>query len=249
LARILLGGSALNPQTAGHHRPADLAREHGISPQTVRNYERDGVIPPAGRTPTGYRRYAPAHASALRAFLALVPAYGHATAADIMRAVGAGDLDAALRTIDDGHALLLRDRETLAAVAAAAGALTAPARPSPPSRPLPIGALAHRLGVKPATLRKWERAGVLAPARDRATHQRVYDADDIRDADLAHLLRRGGYLLAHIATVVRQVRTAGGPEPLAASLDTWRARHAARGRAMLTAAARLDEHLRGLATG
>ncbi|MGI5240917.1 MerR family transcriptional regulator [Dactylosporangium sp. CA-139066] len=244
--RLCLGGHALNPQTAGHHRPADLAREHGISPQTVRNYERDGVLPPAERTPSGYRRYTPVHAGALRAFLALVPAYGHAPATAVMRAVAAGDLDTALRTIDAGHAQLLRDRETLDAVAAAAGALTAPARSTPPGRPLPIGALAHRLGVKPATLRKWERAGILAPARDRVTRQRVYDADDVRDADLTHLLRRGGYLLAHIATVVRQVRTAGGPEPLAASLEAWRERHVTRGRAMLAAAARLDEHLRAL---
>jgi DNA-binding transcriptional MerR regulator len=240
-------------QTAGH-RPADLAREHGISPQTVRNYERDGVIPPAERTGTGYRRYTPVHASALRAYLALVAAYGYATAGEIMRAVAAGDLDAALRAVDAGHAQLLRDRETLDTVAAAAGALARPSSPSrssaPPGpvRPVPIGALAHRLGVKPATLRKWERAGVLAPARDPATHQRVYDADDVRDADLAHLLRRGGYLLSHIAAVVRQVRSAGGPEPLLASLDSWRDRHAARGRAMLTAAARLDEHLRLLET-
>jgi len=235
-------------QIAGH-RPADLAREHGISPQTVRNYERDGVIPPAERTETGYRRYTPVHASALRAYLALVAAYGYATAGVIMRAVAGGDLDAALRAVDTGHAQLLRDRETLDTVAAAAGALARPlparsAAPSTPARPMPIGVLAHRLGVKPATLRKWERAGVLAPARDRATHQRVYAADDVRDADLAHLLRRGGYLLSHIAAVVRQVRSAGGPEPLLASLDSWRDRHAARGRAMLTAAARLDEHLR-----
>ncbi|GAA4250104.1 TioE family transcriptional regulator [Dactylosporangium darangshiense] len=238
----------MKSQTAGH-RPADLAREHGISPQTVRNYERDGVIPPAERTETGYRRYTPVHASALRAYLALVAAYGYATAGVIMRAVAGGDLDAALRAVDTGHAQLLRDRETLDTVAAAAGALARPlparsAAPSALARPMPIGVLAHRLGVKPATLRKWERAGVLAPARDRATHQRVYDADDVRDADLAHLLRRGGYLLSHIAAVVRQVRSAGGPEPLLASLDSWRDRHAARGRAMLTAAARLDEHLR-----
>jgi hypothetical protein len=34
------------------HRPADLAREHGISPQAVRNYERDRLLPVAERTPS-----------------------------------------------------------------------------------------------------------------------------------------------------------------------------------------------------
>ncbi|MDI5939587.1 MerR family DNA-binding transcriptional regulator, partial [Micromonospora sp. DH15] len=43
------------------HPPTDLAREHGISTQTVRNYERDGVLPPARRTPSGYRAYTAEH--------------------------------------------------------------------------------------------------------------------------------------------------------------------------------------------
>lgn len=85
-------------------------------------------------------------------------------------------------------------------------------------------------------LRKWERAGILRPRRDRGT--RVY-----RDADLAHLLRRGGYPLARIATVIDHTRRAGGAEALADSLADWRRRLTARGRAMLTGAARLDAYL------
>ncbi|WP_431912456.1 MerR family transcriptional regulator [Micromonospora carbonacea] len=249
------------------YRPADLAREHGISTQTVRNYERDGVLPPARRTPSGYRAYTAVHVRALRAYLALVPAHGYATSGEIMRAVNAGDLDTALRAIDHSHARLLRDRETLDAVEAAVGLLTqppsatrtdkratapsdqpAPGRPGRvaagrPDRPLAIGGLARRIGVTPAALRKWERAGVLAPSRGTATGYRLYSADDVRDAELAHLLRRGGYRLDHIATVVRQVRDAAGTEPLAESLASWRRRLTDRGRAMLTASVRLAEHL------
>ncbi|WP_328421463.1 TioE family transcriptional regulator [Micromonospora sp. NBC_00389] len=217
----------------------DLAREHGISSQAVRNYERDGVIPAARRTPSGYRAYTEVHAAALRAYLALVAGHGYATAGEIMRAAVRGDLDAALRAVDSSHAQLLRDRETLDAVEATIGVLTAAPTPSPPGRPLTVGDLAHRLGVTPATLRKWERAGILSPARDRAAGQRLYGPDDVRDAELAHLLRRGGYLLEHIATVMRQVRAADGPGPLAASLHTWRQRLATRGHAMLVAAGHL----------
>lgn len=68
---------------------------------------------------------------------------------------------------------------------------------------LAIGHLVHRLGVSPATLRKWERAGVLSPRGDPRTGQRQYDAADARDARLAHLLRRGGHLLDHIAAAGR----------------------------------------------
>ncbi|MEV0394218.1 TioE family transcriptional regulator [Polymorphospora rubra] len=226
-----------------HHRPADLGRAYGISAQTVRNYERDGVIPAARRTPTGYRVYSATHARALGAYLALIPAYGYPAAGTVMRAVHRGDLDAAFQVIDAGHAQLAGDRETLDSVEAAIGVLVDRPTADRPDRSLPVGAVAHRLGVTAATLRKWERAGILVPRRDRATRHRVYGADDVRDAELAHLLRRGGYPLAHIATVLEHVRGAGGAEPLAGSLADWRQRLAARGRAMLTAAARLDDYL------
>jgi DNA-binding transcriptional MerR regulator len=183
------------------------------------------------------------HAAALDAFLALVPAYGHAAARTIMWAVHRADHDAAFQAIDAGHAQLIRDRQTLDAVEAAAGVLLGEPSTARPNRPLPVGAVAHRVGVTTATLRKWERAGILTPERDRVTGYRVYHADDVRDAELTHLLRRGAYPLTHIATVVRHVRNAGGAGPLAGSLTDWRQRLTVRARAMLTAAARLDRYL------
>ncbi|MFF7841748.1 MerR family DNA-binding transcriptional regulator, partial [Streptomyces ossamyceticus] len=124
-------------------RPSDLAREHGLSAQAVRNYERDGFLPPAERTDSGYRLYTEVHAAALRAFLALVPAYGHAAAGRVMRALHGGALDDALTLIDRGHSGLLRDRETLEAVRDALGRLTAEragqTEPTEATRPGPAG--------------------------------------------------------------------------------------------------------------
>ncbi|MFD4535758.1 TioE family transcriptional regulator [Kitasatospora sp. NPDC058397] len=255
-------------------RPSDLARGHGLSAQAVRNYERDGFLPPAERTASGYRIYTEVHAAALDAYRSLVAAYGHATGGRIMTALHRGGLDDALTAIDRGHGQLLRDRDTLDAVRKAVHHLAArpdaardvAARPDtardlaardiaadlaagPSAAPavdgavLSIGELAHRLGLTPATVRNWEGAGILAPARDQATGHRVFRADDIRDAELAHLLRRGGYPLDHIATVLRQVRTAGGTASLADALDGWQRRLTTQGLAMLDAAARLGHYL------
>ncbi|MCU7722481.1 MerR family transcriptional regulator [Actinoplanes sp. KI2] len=224
------------------YRPVDLARAHGLSAQAVRNYEQGGMIPPAARTASGYRVYTDEHVGALGAYLALVRGYGYRAAGEIMRAVLRGDLPAVLAVVGAAHVRLQRDRETVDRVASAAVVLAShPVGAAGPGGPVSIGVVAHRLGVTPATLRKWERAGVLAPARSRAA--RAYSPDDVRDAELAHLLRRGGYRLEHIAAVLEQVRAAGGPGPLAASIEQWRERLTAQGRAMLTGSARLADFL------
>ncbi|WP_329579231.1 TioE family transcriptional regulator [Streptomyces sp. NBC_01361] len=235
-------------------RPVDLAREHGLSTQAVRNYEEAGILPAARRTPHGYRTYTSLHAGALRAFLALLPGHGHQRATSIMRAVNEGAAEEAFRLIDESHAELLDDRRTLQAVENALADLEPTTAPEPGAGPEPaavtgpggtfIGPLAAKLGIRPATLRKWEGAGLVHPHRDARTGYRVYDDADVRDARLAHQLRRGGYLLEQIAPLIAQVRAAGGLEPLEAALCDWRGRLSARGRAMLTGAAELDAYLR-----
>ena len=112
-----------------------------------------------------------------------------------------------------------------------------------------IGPLARRLGVRPATLRKWERAGLVQPRRDASTGYRIYSAANVRNVLLAHQLRRGGYLLEQIAPVIDQVGTAGGVAPLESMLREWHARLSARSRAMLTGAAELDAYLDSLGSG
>ncbi|MFH8492374.1 TioE family transcriptional regulator [Streptomyces longisporoflavus] len=237
----------------GRLRPVDLARGHGLSTQAIRNYEADGILPLADRSPHGYRTYTALHAGALRAFLALVPGHGHRTATSIMQAVNRGEAadgaDEAFRLIDESHAQLLDDRRTLRAVESALRDLeslgTAP-EPTPGTAPggTFIGPLADQLGVRPATLRKWEHAGLVRPGRDPQTGYRVYDEADVRDARLAHQLRRGGYLLEQIAPLIARVRAAGGLEPLEATLSDWHGRLSARGRAMLKGAGELEAYLR-----
>ncbi|MFJ5831470.1 TioE family transcriptional regulator [Streptomyces sp. NPDC093089] len=237
-----------NLQSGDRLRPVDLAREHGLSTQAVRNYEEAGILPAAQRTPHGYRTYTPRHAQALRTFLALAPGHGHRTATEIMRAATRGAVDEALRLIDESHARLLDDRRTLQAVEAAlrdlepGDAASARAGVVGPGEMF-IGPLADQLGIRPATLRAWERAGLVHPRRDLRTGYRVYDPAAVRDARLTHQLRRGGYLLERIAPLIDQVRTAGGLEPLKATLGDWHARLSARGRAMLAGAAQLDTYL------
>lgn len=224
-------------------RPADLAREHGLSAQAIRNYERDGIVPPSSRSPNGYRQYTPVHAAALRTFLVLVPAVGHRTAADLMRALNNADVDAMLAQLDSAHAQLAKDRETLTLVTRAISRLV-PDTPEPKGQALRVGDLAAQLDVHPATLRQWEVAGILTPRRDPASGQRLYLSDDQRDAHLAKQLRRGGYPVRHIAEVISQLRQTRSRAQLSDALAQWHRRLRDRGLALLRGTAAISDYLR-----
>src|SRR5438093_795822 len=105
-------------------RPVDLAREVGVSAQTVRKYEEMGFLPPAARSPTGHRLYGPQHLHAIRTARVMAAGYGWEPALHIMRLIHQGDLGAALSAIDARHAELHQGRhdveKTLAALRAAA---------------------------------------------------------------------------------------------------------------------------------
>lgn len=224
-------------------RPIDLAREHGLSAQAIRNYDDAGVLPPTERSASGYRRYTPRHAQALRAFLALRPGHGHQPAAEIMRAVHRGDDDAAFRLIDATHVALRAERESRAQVARALAALTSIDVAASGGASLTVGELARRLGLHPATLRSWESKGILRPVRNRATGFREYGPDGVRDAEIARQLRRGGYRLTQVARFLDALREAGGADALAAFLDAWQVRLTVRSRNLLAGAAQLDAYL------
>jgi DNA-binding transcriptional MerR regulator len=214
-----------------------------LSAQAIRNYDDAGILPPTERSETGYRRYTPLHAQAVRAFLALRRGHGHQHAMEIMRATNRGDTESAYRLIDAAHAALLAERDTRTESARALGTLSTTTPTTINGRPLTVGELARRLGVHPATLRAWETEGILRPERDRATGYREYGPDCVRDAEIARQLRRGGYLLRQVAQFVESLREAGGAEALSAFLDSWQDRLTARSRNLLAGAAQLDSYL------
>src|SRR5438128_2274651 len=105
-------------------RTIDLARAAGISVQQVRNYEASGLIPPAERSPAGYRLYTQQHLVALKTARGLTPGYGWQRTPAIMQALHRGELSVALALIDTRHAELASKRlqveQTLAALRALA---------------------------------------------------------------------------------------------------------------------------------
>lgn len=215
------------PSSPGAWRLIELARLGGVTSQQIRNYLEMGVLPPAARRSNGYRTFTEQHADALLATRAIVAGHGWHRTRQIMSAVHRHNLSAALAAVDDGHAELAAERAHVARVAEAFA--TAADDPEPVTRRMAtIGELAADIGVRTPVLRLWERRGLLAPDRDRATGYRTFDAAEQRTAHLVAVLRRGGYGMPVVTAVIATLRATG---------DTGRAR---------AELARRDDDLRGL---
>lgn len=188
------------------YRPVDLARAIGLSASQIRNYERFGFLPPADRTPTGYRVYSNRHLEALRAARTIQRGYGWQRALDAMTAVHSGDHAAALAIADERHADLHGQR---AQVAQALKALASAQRDVgvvlglrvPRGRTVSIGQAAGALGVNASALRYWESRGVIQSGRSPSGRRR-YDNRQLQQLQLVKLLRDVNYRFDTIKTVV-----------------------------------------------
>ncbi|MDU0290557.1 MerR family transcriptional regulator [Saccharothrix longispora] len=232
----------MNPEVPVALRPVDLARAAGISTQQVRNHLDAGVLPPAGRSPTGYRVLTERHRDALLTYRALGRGYGWEAARTVMRAVHEGREGAALAAVDEAHAAAHAQRLALAATAEALEAVAGHPPDTVPRSGLLVGELAARLGVRPSALRVWEAAGLLAPARTTDRY-RLYSAADVRDARLVAMLRQARYPLPSIKPIMDRFRESGGTEALRRAVVDREAELARRTRVMLAAASALDRYL------
>lgn len=227
----------------------DLARAAGISAQQVRNYLDAGVLPPAERSPAGYRVFDERHRQAVTTYRALGRGYGWDAAKAIMRSIHAGEpdpasvrVDAALARVDAAHAAAHEQRLALRATAEALEAVAGHPPDTVPRTGLRVGELAARLGVRPSALRVWEAAGLLLPGRDTDGHRR-FGPTDVRDARLVATLRQSRYPLPTIKPIMDEFRSSGGADALRAAITAREAELGRRARAMLDAATALHGYL------
>ncbi|OLT33114.1 transcriptional regulator [Actinomadura sp. CNU-125] len=215
-------------------RTVEVARRAGYSVQQVRNLERDGVLPPAARKPSGYRVYGEVHVRAALAYRALAAGTGPVEAKRIMRAAHAAPSEL-LALLDAAHARLHTERLQVARARTAAEAIAAePVGDVRPSDSMGVSELADALGVRPSTLRHWDAEGLVVPHRVAGT--RRYSPGDVRTARIVHQLRTAGYRIGVLRDLVPDLR---GGEVMAA-LAARDASIDARSAALLRAAAELS---------
>jgi DNA-binding transcriptional MerR regulator len=205
-------------------RTRDLALAGGVSVQQVRNYEANGLIPIAPRSPSGYRLYSQRHLAALQTVKSLVRGYGWPRASAIMRAIHRGDLAAALAIIDERHAEQARKRfqveQTLVALRSLAAQRDA-MRHSPHAQPLRVGEAAKQVGVRVSAVHFWEQQGLLSPSREPHNRYRLYDERQMRRLRVVALLRDAGYSFSVIQSALDEL-AAGRPEQAIAAVENRR---------------------------
>ncbi|WP_280407046.1 MerR family transcriptional regulator [Nocardia carnea] len=222
-------------------RTAEVARRSGYSVQQLRNLERDGVLPPAPRTPAGYRMYGEAHVWSACAYRDLAAGADPATAKAILRVAHSGDSSRLFALLDAAHARADRERRALAAARTAARAIAEePLADIRPGDSMSISELARALGVRPSTLRHWDSAGLVVPRRTTGREPRHYTPDDVRAARLVHQLRLAGYGIEPLRELVPQLRGWRRWDDLAAALAARNTRIDARSAALLRGAAALN---------
>ncbi|MBF6172201.1 MerR family transcriptional regulator [Nocardia blacklockiae] len=229
----------MESRNSGSLRTGDVARRSGYSVQQVRNLEQRGILPPATRTASGYRVYDDAHVRSALAYRALAAGTGPVEAGEILRAARERPLTRMLARLDAAHARLDRERRDLDLATAAVDAITTEPLADPlPSDAMTVSELADALGLRPSTLRHWEAAGLLTPAR-HTTRARRYTPADVRDARIVHQLRLAGYRIPTLRTLLPHLRDMRRGNDIRTALAARDADIEARSRALLEGAAAL----------
>jgi DNA-binding transcriptional MerR regulator len=193
-------------------RPIDLARYANVSTASVRFYESEGFLPPAGRQPSGHRNYGEQHLAALLASRTMMAGYGWIPARDIMRCVHQGEIDSALSLVDARHAANHQERQTVAnTIAALSHSNASPdnretRRPVTSRHHVRIGEAASSVGVSVPTIRFWEASGLIQSTRDTSSNFRVFGANELERLRLVATLRRADFGIDAIRRVVTALR-------------------------------------------
>ncbi|RFU37706.1 MerR family transcriptional regulator [Actinomadura logoneensis] len=246
-------------------RTSAVADRAGYSVQQIRNLERDGVLPPAARTGSGYRCYGDIHVRSALAYRALAAAIGPVDAKEVVRAAHRPAPTRMLALLDAAHARLHAERAALREAEAALRAISGePITDVRASDAMTVSELAAALGVRPSTLRHWdaerlvvpdraarvpERAGRASdPAPPRDAGARRYSPSQVRDARIVQQLRAAGYGIGAIRALMPELRGGHRLADVASALTARNAAITARSKALLDASAALRAILTGRAS-
>ncbi|TYP74685.1 MerR family DNA-binding transcriptional regulator [Paenibacillus methanolicus] len=173
--------------------PAKMAARFGISPSTLRNYEANGLIPPAIRAENGYRSYTEEHAAYLACIQAMAPAFSIEITTAVLRLLSEGKLDEALWLVKERELALCEQKRRLETLIADLRSEQSSPKPAGSDERLTLQQASARVKVPKSAIRYWEKAGLLTAERDPDNGYRLFGASDVRLMRLLGVLRNTVY--------------------------------------------------------
>ncbi|WP_019911268.1 MerR family transcriptional regulator [Paenibacillus sp. HW567] len=184
------------------YRTAEIARNIGVHPNTVRLYENLGLIPKPERKPNGYRVFTDLHLEQFKlvrtALQVEILQNGlRKKAIDIIKTSAAGDFDRAILLTRSYLQQIEQEQRNAEEALSIAEQLLSGKKQETDSTCLTRKETADTLRISMEALRNWEMNGLLTVKR-RHNGYRVYTHEDIHLLKIIRSLRCANYSLAAI---------------------------------------------------
>ncbi|MCR1840308.1 MerR family transcriptional regulator [Murimonas intestini] len=190
------------------YKTTEIANIIGIHPNTVRLYEKLGLIPEARRKENGYRIFTDLHIEQFRLARAALKVEIlqnglRKKAMNIIKVSAAGNFDKALILTDEYLSQLEQEKNNAEeAIKIVEELLDGKSQSN--GLLLKRREVSEYLGITMDTLRNWELNGLLRVKR-KSNGYRVYTSDDIRRLRIIRALRCANYSLASILRMLNAV--------------------------------------------
>ncbi|MCI8556879.1 MAG: MerR family transcriptional regulator [Lachnospiraceae bacterium] len=190
------------------YKTAEVAAIIGIHPNTVRLYEKWGLIPKPERKENGYRIFTDLHIQQIRiartAFQIEILQGGlRKKIVDMVKASAAGDFEKAIVLTREYLEQLGKEQQNAEeAIQIVQNIMSGSSKRNPLS--MKRKEVSEYLGISMDTLRNWEMNGLLTVKR-KENGYRVYTEDDIRKLKIIRSLRCANYSLEAILHLLDQL--------------------------------------------
>lgn len=219
-------------------KTSDIAKSVGIHPNTVRLYEKWGLLPEINRSPAGYRLFTHIHLNQVKLIRLAMKctlfgrevkrtAYGIINSAAAERYGEALCLalelekmiDIELSQAEEAEKFLERWAAESKQLAVLSGMPAGAAVCDDTARGISINSAAKMLHITIDMLRDWERNGLIQIPRNPDNGYRIYGSDEINRLRVIRALRRSNYSNMSILRAMKKLES-GSTEGLREVLDS-----------------------------
>ena len=174
-------------------RPKKMAAKFMISASTIRNYEANGLIPPAERSSNGYRIYTDRHAAYLSCIQAMAPAFGMEVTAEVLRCLHQDKPQHAMWIIRKKEVALYEEKEKLERLIQDIRIYANENKSPYAEEPFTINEVSELTPVPKSAIRYWEQAGYVTADRDPNNRYRRYSGSHLLKIRLIQVLQSSVY--------------------------------------------------------